>query len=97
MAKPIKTFVVGPIRATIHEVKHTRGDQEVTTHTIRIQLKNKGENGDGKRGFWVPHRPFIEAAVRKALDFLALREWEQYEKTRRRKSEGARVGILSTR
>jgi len=82
MTKPLKVFVVGPLRATVRELKRNRGDQEVTTQTIRIQLNNKGENGDGKKGFWAPYCPFIEAVVRKVIDFMIRREWEQRRKRR---------------
>lgn len=80
MTKPLKVFVVGPLRATIHEVKRKRSDREVTTHTTRIQLKSKGENGDEKQSFWTSYGLFIEIVVRQVIDFMIRRECEQERK-----------------
>ena len=78
MARPLKQFASGSVRATIWENERERGKQQFTTHTVRIERVYKDLNGEWQttNGFNKNDLPNLELLVRKAFEFLSMRERE---------------------
>ncbi|KPL07045.1 hypothetical protein AMJ85_09755 [candidate division BRC1 bacterium SM23_51] len=78
MSKPLKEFASGSVRATIWENEHQKNDQRFTTQTVRVERRYKDENGNwqGTNGFRKSDLLSVEVVVRKAFEFLTLRERE---------------------
>lgn len=81
MSKPLKEFACGSVRATIWENLHGNGSQEFATQTIRVERRYRDENGEWQstNGFRKNELPQVELVVRKAFEFLSMREREPQE------------------
>ena len=78
MAKPLKEFASGSVRATIWENEREKDNQKFTTHTVRVERTYKDQNGEWQstNGFRKSDLPNVELVVRKAFEFLTMRERE---------------------
>lgn len=78
MAKPLKEFASGAVRATIWENEREKDNQKFTTHTIRVERTYKDQSGEWQstNGFRQSDLPNVELVVRKAFEFLTMRERE---------------------
>ena len=76
MTKPLKEFGSGSVRATIWENEREKDKQKFTTHTIRVERTYQDGNGEWQatNGFRKGDLPNVELVVRKAFEFLTMRE-----------------------
>jgi len=76
MSKPVKEFACNAVRATIWLNERGSGDEKFTTHTVRVERRYKDDNGEwqGTNGFWKSDLPSVELVVRKAFEFLTMRQ-----------------------
>jgi len=81
MTKPLKEFASGSIRATIWENEREKDNQKFTTHTIRVErtYKDQDDNWQATNGFRQGDLPKVELVVRKAFEFLTMRERQPRE------------------
>jgi len=78
MTKPLKEFASASIRAVIWENEREKNGQKFTTHTVRVERRYRDENSEwqGTNGFRKNDLPNVELVVRKAFEFLTMRERE---------------------
>ena len=79
MTKPIKQFASGQgVRAAIWQEERQKGNQKFNTHTVRVERRYPDQNGEWKstNGFRKNDLPHVELVVRKAFEFLSIRERE---------------------
>jgi len=76
--KPLKEFASGQVRATIWENTRAKDSEQFTTHTIRVERTYKDDNDEWQstNGFHQADLPSVELVVRKAFEFLTMRERE---------------------
>jgi|GEM_PF-1721006 len=78
MAKPLKEFASASIRAVIWENEREKKGQKFITHTVRVERTYKDQNDEWQstNGFRQSDLPNVELVVRKAFEFLTMRERE---------------------
>lgn len=78
MAKPLKEFASASIRAVIWENEREKKGQKFITHTVRVERTYKDQNDEWQstNGFRQSDLPNVELVVRKAFEFLSMRERE---------------------
>jgi len=83
MARPIKEFTSGSVRATLWENEREKDGQKFTTHTIRVERTYKDADGNWQatNGFRQADLPNLELLARKAFEFLSMREREPQDET----------------
>ena len=81
MSKPLKEFASSSVRATIWENEREKDGQKFTTHTIRVErtYKDQDDNWQATNGFRQSDLPNVELVVRKAFEFLTMRERQPRE------------------
>ena len=80
MSRPLKEFASGSVRATIWENERENGGQKFRTQTVRVERRYRDESGNwqGTNGFRKSDLPSVELVVRKAFEFLTVREREPH-------------------
>ena len=76
MTKPLKEFSSGSVRAAIWENNRDDGTDAFITHTVRVERRYKDQDGEwqGTNGFRKNDLASVELVVRKAFEFLTMRE-----------------------
>jgi hypothetical protein len=79
--KPLKEFAAGSVRATIWENERENGDETYTAFAVQVErtFKDQYDTWQATNRFRRRDLPDLELFVRKAHEFVALREREPQE------------------
>ena len=77
--RPVKKFRAGGISASIWRNETKQKDQSVVSHSVTVQKRYCDKNGQWQTSgsFFQSDLPKVELVVRKAYEYLALREAEE--------------------
>jgi len=89
MARPLKEFASGSVRATLWENEREKDGQKFSTHTIRVERTYKDADGNWQatNGFRQADLPNLELLARKVFELLSMREREPQDEENRESPE----------
>ena len=81
--KPIKSFSAGSIEVSIWRQEVNKNGQTIVRHSVKIQKQYKNDKDEWKKTdyYWPEELAKLESLVRKAFDFILIKESKDAEET----------------